>query len=48
MSLDDRFKMSSAFGAVFGGIFFAGDSFADVPSDEMGRKLRATAHSLLT
>ena len=46
--LDDRFKMSCAFGAAFGGIFFAGDAFAEVPSEEMGAKLRAVVHRLLT
>ena len=35
--LEDRVNMASSFGAVFGGIFMAGDAFDDVPSTELAR-----------
>jgi AcrR family transcriptional regulator len=45
--LADRFKMACSFGAVFGGLFLAGDSFLDVPTEEMGDMLRHTVRTIL-
>jgi AcrR family transcriptional regulator len=43
----DRFKMACSFGAVFGGLFMAGDVFLSVPTDEMGTMLHDTVRTLL-
>jgi AcrR family transcriptional regulator len=45
--LENRVKMASAFGALTGGLFMAGDAFIDVPSDQMVTMLRASVHQLL-
>jgi len=44
----DRFKMACSFGAVFGGLFMAGDVFLGVPTDEMETMLHVTVRTLLT
>ena len=43
----DRVRLASAFGAVFGGLFMAGDAFAAVPDDELGGLLRDIVHDVL-
>lgn len=43
----DRVRMASAFGAVFAGLFMAGDAFAAVPDDELGRLLHDVVHDVL-
>jgi AcrR family transcriptional regulator len=43
----DRVRMASAFGAVFAGLFMAGDAFAAVPDDELGELLRNVVHDVL-
>jgi AcrR family transcriptional regulator len=45
--LADRVRMSNAFGAVMGGLFFSGDAFSEVPADELRDMLRDAVHSLL-
>ena len=47
ISLGDRVRMASAFGAVFGALVFTGNVFADVPSDELGGLLRGAVSDLL-
>ena len=47
VSLRDRVRMAASFGAVFAGLFMAGDSFAGVSNDEMGELLRDAVHDLL-
>jgi AcrR family transcriptional regulator len=47
ISLGDRVRMASAFGAVFGTLVFSGNVFADVPSDELGGMLRGVVSDLL-
>jgi AcrR family transcriptional regulator len=44
----DRFKMACSFGAIFGGLFMAGDAFAEVPTQEMGTMLRQTVRTILS
>jgi AcrR family transcriptional regulator len=46
--LKDRVRMSSAFGAVIVGLVMTGDSFADIPDDELSELLRDVAHGILT
>jgi AcrR family transcriptional regulator len=46
--LADRVRMSSAFGAVMGGLFFSGEAFTEVPTEELRDMLRAAVHLLLT
>jgi AcrR family transcriptional regulator len=43
----DRVRMASALGAVFAGLFMAGDAFAAVPDDELGGLLRDIVHDVL-
>jgi AcrR family transcriptional regulator len=45
--VDDRIRMASAFGAVFGSLFMAGDAFANVPNAELGDVLRGVLHDVL-
>jgi AcrR family transcriptional regulator len=45
--LRDRFKMACSFGAIFGGVFLAGDAFLGVPTEEMGDMLRGAMRTLL-
>jgi AcrR family transcriptional regulator len=45
--VQDRVRMASAFGAVFAGLFMAGDAFAAVPNDELGELLRNVVHDVL-
>ena len=40
LSLRDRVRMACSLGAVFGGLFMAGDAFDDVPSAELGSLVR--------
>jgi AcrR family transcriptional regulator len=40
--LRDRVRMACALGAVFGGLFLAGDAFDNVPDGEIGSLIRAT------
>jgi AcrR family transcriptional regulator len=40
LSLRDRIRMACSLGAVFGGLFMAGDAFDDVPSAELGSLVR--------
>jgi AcrR family transcriptional regulator len=47
ISLADRVRMASAFGAVFGALVFTGNVFADVASDELGDLLRGAVSDLL-
>jgi AcrR family transcriptional regulator len=47
LPLRDRVRMAASFGAVFAGLFMAGDSFAGVSNDEMGQLLRDAVHDLL-
>jgi AcrR family transcriptional regulator len=44
----DRVQMSAAFGAVMGGLFFSGQAFTEVPTDELRTMLRDVVHGLLT
>ena len=43
----DRVRMASAFGAVFAGLFMAGDAFVAVPDEELGELLRNVVHDVL-
>jgi AcrR family transcriptional regulator len=43
----DRVRIACALGAVMGGILFAGDVFADVPTDDMRAMLRGAVLDLL-
>ncbi|MGA2836185.1 MAG: TetR/AcrR family transcriptional regulator [Acidimicrobiales bacterium] len=45
--VETRVRMSCAFGAAMSGLVLAGDVFADVPSEELGRMLRDAVHALL-
>jgi AcrR family transcriptional regulator len=40
LALRDRVRMACSLGAVFGGLFMAGDAFANVPSAEVGSLVR--------
>ena len=40
LSLRDRVRMACSLGAVFGGLFMAGDAFDNVPSAELGSLVR--------
>ncbi|HEY1826775.1 MAG TPA: helix-turn-helix domain-containing protein [Acidimicrobiales bacterium] len=46
--LEDRVKMASAFGAVMGSLFFAGEAFVDVPTDELSAMIRTSVRQLLS
>jgi AcrR family transcriptional regulator len=43
----DRVRMAASFGAVFAGLFMAGDAFDSVPSEEMGQLIREAVRDLL-
>ncbi len=45
--VQDRVRMACSFGAVFAGLFMAGDAFAAVPDDELGGLLRNVVHDVL-
>jgi len=47
LPLRDRVRMAASFGAIFAGLFMAGDSFSAVSNDEMGRLLHDAVHDLL-
>jgi AcrR family transcriptional regulator len=47
VALEDRVKMSSALGAVMGGLFLSGEAFIDVPTEQLGEMLRGSIRSLL-
>jgi AcrR family transcriptional regulator len=47
ISLGDRVRMASAFGAVFGALVFTGNVFAEVASDELSGLLRGAVRDLL-
>jgi AcrR family transcriptional regulator len=42
-----RVRMACAIGAVFGGLLEAGEAFADVPTEELGRLVRDAVRDLL-
>jgi len=48
LSLRDRVRMASAMGAVFGGLFMAGDAFDNVPSAELGSLVQDAVRDLVT
>jgi AcrR family transcriptional regulator len=45
--LETRVRMTCAFGAVMGGLMFAGDVFAGVPDDQLSGMLRGAVSDLL-
>jgi AcrR family transcriptional regulator len=45
--LRDRVRMAASFGAVFAGLFMAGDAFSTVSNRRLGDLLRETVHDLL-
>jgi AcrR family transcriptional regulator len=47
ISLRDRVRMAASFGAVFAGLFMAGDAFSGVPDAELGGLLRDAVHDVL-
>jgi AcrR family transcriptional regulator len=47
ISLRDRVKMASSFGAVFSVLFMAGDAFTGTTTEELGELLRQTIHDIL-
>jgi AcrR family transcriptional regulator len=47
ITLRDRVRMASAFGAVMGTVVLTGETFADVPSDELRGLLRGVVGDLL-
>ena len=47
LPLRDRVRMAASFGAVFAGLFMAGDAFQGVPNAEMGQLLHDAVHDLL-
>jgi len=47
IALDDRVRMTCAFGAVMGTLFLTGNVFADIPSAELGGMLRGAVRDLL-
>jgi AcrR family transcriptional regulator len=47
VSLQDRIRMACSFGAVFAGLFLAGEAFTAVPDDELSRSLRQVVHDVL-
>jgi AcrR family transcriptional regulator len=48
LSLRDRVRMACSLGAVFGGLFMAGDAFDNVSSAELGSLVRDAVSDLLT
>ena len=47
ISLRDRVRMASSFGAVFSVLFMAGDAFEGTTTQELGGLLRQTVHDIL-
>jgi AcrR family transcriptional regulator len=47
ISLHDRVRMASSFGAVFSVLFLAGDAFEGTSTQELGELLRQTVHDIL-
>ena len=47
LSLRDRVRMACSLGAVFGGLFMAGDSFENVPNAELGSLVRDTIRDIV-
>jgi AcrR family transcriptional regulator len=47
VSLRDRVRMAASFGAVFAGLFMAGDAFSTVSNGELGELLRDAVHDVL-
>ena len=47
VSLRDRVRMAASFGAVFAGLFMAGDAFSTVANWELGELLRDAVHDVL-
>jgi AcrR family transcriptional regulator len=47
LSLRDRVRMACSFGAVFAGLFLAGDSFEETSDQELGDLLRAAVRDLI-
>ena len=45
--LRDRVRMAASFGAVFAGLFMAGDAFSTVSNRRLGDLLRETVHDVL-
>lgn len=43
----DRVRMACSFGAVFAGLFMAGDAFETTPDEELGSMLRDAVHDVL-
>jgi hypothetical protein len=48
LSLHDQVRMACALGAVFGGLFMAGDAFEDVSSAELGSLVKDAVRDLVT
>ncbi len=47
ISLHDRVRMACSFGAVFGGLFMAGDAFLGTADQELGAMVRDVVHDIL-
>jgi AcrR family transcriptional regulator len=47
VSLRDRVRMACSLGAVFGGLFMAGDAFGNVSSTELGSQIRDAIRDLV-
>jgi AcrR family transcriptional regulator len=47
LALPDRVRMACALGAVFGGLFMAGDAFGNVSSTELGSLIREAVRGIL-
>jgi AcrR family transcriptional regulator len=47
VTLSDRVKMASSFGAVMGSLFLSGEAFIDVPTEQLGVMLRDSVRRLL-
>jgi AcrR family transcriptional regulator len=47
IAVEQRLRMACAMGAVMGGLVLAGDTFAEVPSDELSAMLRGAIGDLL-
>jgi AcrR family transcriptional regulator len=48
LPLRDRVRMACSFGAVFAGLFMAGDAFATTSNQELGDLLRDAVHDVLS
>jgi AcrR family transcriptional regulator len=48
VSLRDRVRMASSFGAVFGSLFMSGEAFEVISNDELGGFLRDAVRDILT